>query len=234
MVRQKYLDGNILIAQKMGLPRLLQQSIIVSNSQVELAKKCVSYVLELIMQCNGSSNSNPVWIPYASILAQILPAEKGTDNRITKRILSFLIIITLARTHLRGRLKYGNESLAIANLDEDLHEVLHITQNLSGIPPYKINFFKDILLPLFKSKQSPDKNEDGSTQEEIIALTTRELCDAYKKRTGKTIATNNMKQNYLNEFLSNELIDEHDSKLDKRQKIYYPIIDLPSIDQESS
>jgi hypothetical protein len=234
MVRQKYLDGNILIAQKMGLPRLLQQSIIVSNSQVELAKKCVSYVLELIMQCNGSSNSNPVWIPYASILAQILPAEKGTDNRITKRILSFLIIITLARTHLRGRLEYGNESLAIANLDEDLHEVLHITQNLSGIPPYKINFFKDILLPLFKSKQSPDKNEDGSTQEEIIALTTRELCDAYKKRTGKTIATNNMKQNYLNEFLSNELIDEHDSKLDKRQKIYYPIIDLPSIDQESS
>jgi hypothetical protein len=88
------------------------------------------------------------------------------------------------------------------------------------------------LLPLFKSKQSAEKNE-ADIQEEIIALTTRELCDAYKKRNGKTIATNNMKQNYLNEFLNNELIDEYDSKLDKRQKIYYPIIDLPTINQES-
>jgi hypothetical protein len=173
MVQEKYLDGNILIAQKMGLPNLLQQSIIVSNSQAELARKCVSYILEQIRQRN-SKDTNPVWIPYAPILAQILPAEKGPDNRITKRILSFLVIITLARAHLRGRLDYGNESLAIANIDEDLHEVLHITQNLSGIPPYKLKFFKDILLPLFKSKQSPDKNEDGM-QEEIIALTTREL-----------------------------------------------------------
>src|SRR5215471_18730420 len=79
MVQEKYLDGNILIAQKMGLPNLLQQSIIVSNSQAELASKCVLYILEQIRQRN-SKDTNPVWIPYAQILAQILPAEKGTDN----------------------------------------------------------------------------------------------------------------------------------------------------------
>ena len=38
MVQEKCLDGNRLIAQKMGLPNLLQQSIIVSNSQVELVE----------------------------------------------------------------------------------------------------------------------------------------------------------------------------------------------------
>ena len=38
MIQEKYSDGNMLIAQKMGLPNLLQQSIIVSNSQVEIAK----------------------------------------------------------------------------------------------------------------------------------------------------------------------------------------------------
>ena len=222
MVQEKYLDGNILIAQKMGLPTLLQQSLIVSDSQVELAKKCVSYILHQIRQ--HINNTNPVWIPYNSILAQILPAEKGTDNRITKRILSFLVIITLARAHLRGRLEYGNESLAIADIDEDLHEVLHITQNLSGITPYKLKVFKEIFLTLYKSKQSPDK--DNGKQERIVALTTRELCEEYKK-TGKTITTNNLKQTYLNEFLNNGLIDEEDSILDKRQKIYYPLIDLP-------
>ncbi|MGC2685944.1 MAG: hypothetical protein WA323_29175, partial [Candidatus Nitrosopolaris sp.] len=147
-------------------------------------------------------------------MAQILPAEKGTDNRITKRILSFLIIITLTRSHIRGRLEYGSESLAIADIDEDLHEVLHITQNLSGIPPYKLKFFKEVFLPLCKSKQSPDK--DNNKQERIIALTSRQLCEDYKEKTSKTITTNNLKQNYLNEFISNGLIDEEESILDKR------------------
>jgi hypothetical protein len=230
MVQEKYLDGNILIAQKMGLPNLLQQSIIVSKSQAELAKKCVFYVLEQIRQRN-SNNTNPVWIPYASILAQVLPAEKGTDNRITKRILSFLVIITLARAHLRGRLEYGNESLAIANIDEDLHEVLHITQNLSGIPPFKLKVFKEVFFPLYKSKQCP--NTDNGKQEKIVALTTRELCEEYNKKTGKTITTNNLKQNYLNEYIDNGLVDEEDSVLDKRQKIYYPLIELSTADQKS-
>ena len=238
MVQEKYLDGNILIAQKMGLPSLLQQSIIVSNSQIEFAKKCVSHILHQIRQHiekniinNNGNYTNPVWIPYATILAEILPAEKGTDNRITKRILSFLNIIGLARSHLRGRLAYGDERLAIADLN-DFHEVLHITQNLSGIPPYKLKFFKDFFLPLYKSKQTPDK--DTSKQERIIALTTRELCEHYKEKTDKTITTNNLKQNFLNDFINNGLIDEEDSILDKRQKIYFPLIDLSTTIQDQA
>jgi hypothetical protein len=233
MVQQKYRDGNILIAQKMGLPSLLQQSIIVSNSQSDLAKKCVYYILNQVRQ-RSSNNTNPVWIPYAPILGQILPAEKGTDNRIMKRILSFLVIITLARAHLRSRLEYGNESLAITDIDEDLHEVLHITQNLTGIPPYKLGFFKETFLPLYKSKQEPDKSQDGTKHESIIALTTRELCDTYKERTGKTITTDSLKKTYLNEFISNGLIDETNSVVDARQKIYYALIDLPVTDQKAS
>lgn len=70
MVQQKYLDGNMLIAQKMGLSSLLQQSIIVSNSQAELAKKCASFILDQLKQHN-SNNTNPVWIPFAQILSQV-------------------------------------------------------------------------------------------------------------------------------------------------------------------
>jgi hypothetical protein len=40
-----------------------------------------------------------------------------------------------------------------------------------------------------------------------------------------------LKQNYLNEYIDNGLVDEEDSVLDKRQKIYYPLIDLPTTDQ---
>jgi hypothetical protein len=40
MVHQKYYDGNVLIAQRMGLPSLLQQDLIISNNRIGLAKKC--------------------------------------------------------------------------------------------------------------------------------------------------------------------------------------------------
>lgn len=234
MIPQKYLDGNRLIAQKMGLPRLLQQSIIISDDQIELAKKCVSFILQQIKErfmknTKDSNNINPIWVPYAPILAEILPAEKGADNRTTRRILSFLTTITLARAHLRNRLEYGDESLPIADL-EDLHEVLHITQNLSGIPPYKLKVFKEVFIEKYNSKEFRDKSPDGSKEERRIGVTTRELCDHYREKTGKTITTNNMKQSLVNEFINNGLADEEDSIIDGRQKIYYPLIDFPQED----
>ena len=85
-----------------------------------------------------------MWVPFGSILAEILPSEKGTDNRFAKRIFSFLIIITLTRAYLRSTLVYGSERLVIADIEEDLHEVLHITQNLSGIAPYKLKIYKEV------------------------------------------------------------------------------------------
>jgi hypothetical protein len=37
-----------------------------------------------------------------------------------------------------------------------------------------------------------------------------------------------MKKTYLNELLHNGYIDEEDSVIDKRQKIYYHIVDVPA------
>lgn len=212
MISQKYEAGNELIAQRC-LPNLMQQSVIITNEQTKLTKQCVNYVLEKVKQCNSK---NPVWIPYGEILAKRLPAEKGSDNRVTKRIFSFLNIVALTRAHLRDRLQYGEESLVIANLNEDLHEVLHITQNLSGVPPFKLNFFRDVFLPLFNTKRTPTKSSDGK-EERNIALTAQELCDYAKSAINKIIAKDNLKRVYLDEFIANGLIDEEPSLIDKRQ-----------------
>jgi hypothetical protein len=90
---QKYLEGNMLTAQRLGLPRLAQQSLILSDREIELAKKCILYLVQRIKDftadANHGTSSEPVWIPYSRILANVLPAEKGVDNRITKRIFLF-------------------------------------------------------------------------------------------------------------------------------------------------
>jgi hypothetical protein len=98
MKSEKYRESNLLIAQRKGLPRLIQQQVIVSEEQIGLAKLCISYIKEQIQKY---SSKDPVWIPFSGILAEALPAAKGPDNRITKRIFSFLEIIVLAKSHLR-------------------------------------------------------------------------------------------------------------------------------------
>jgi hypothetical protein len=114
----------------------------------------------------------------------MVPSERETDNRFTKRIFSFIIIIALLRAHLRSTLVYGVERLVIAYTHEDLHEALHITQNLSWIPPYKLKIFKEIFLELYSTKKAPDKSKDSMQEEVINAVTSRELCDYYKDKTG--------------------------------------------------
>ena len=101
------------------------------------------------------------------------------------------------------------------------------------MPPFKLKFFKQFFLPAYSLKQTPDTASDGDEKHEsIVAVTSRQVCDHYKSKTGKTISTNNLKQNYLNEFINNGLIDEQASLLDGRQKIYYPLIDLSADNDE--
>jgi hypothetical protein len=224
MIKQKYKESIILIGQRHGLPSIVQDQLIVSSKDIQLAKDCVIVIKEeLKKSCN-----NWVWIPYNNILSQSLPSEKGTDVRIANRFFSLLKIVTKINLFNRNKLKMGNEKMSISSL-EDLEEVLGLTQNITGIPSYKLDFFYDIFIPLFKSKDKPDANPNGDIEEERIALTTTELSEYYKEKKGKPITTDNINKTYLIELKNNGLIDEIGSKIDKRRKIYYPIVDTTSI-----
>jgi hypothetical protein len=192
MIPEKYQESNLLIAQRKGLPALVQQRIIVSDDDVKLSKSSILYLKQEIKKLstdinnNYDKSNNPVWIPYLQYLAEVLPSDKGTDTRAIRRIFSFLNIIPLAKANLRTRLVYGTETLVIADL-EDLGEVLHITQNLSGMPAYKMKFFNEIFYPLYEANSNQP-------------LTTKELCEYYRTKCGKAIDSDSMKKNTLMNF----------------------------------
>ncbi|MER5175169.1 MAG: hypothetical protein ABJB76_05850 [Candidatus Nitrosocosmicus sp.] len=236
MVKQKYEESNMLIAQRKGFPKSIQQQIIISDGDKEIAKTCVLYLKEKIKNSaillSSSSTleqyhfeSVSVWVPYAELLAAALPSDKGTDVRVTKRIFSFLDLLPVIKSESRFKLLYGSELLIAASI-EDLAEVLYLTQDLNGIPPYKMQFFKNVFIPLFKSKNKPDEKEDK--KEEQIALTSKELSEYYKSQQGKTMTESNIRKTYLAELLQNGLVDEANSVIDGRYKIYYPLVELPS------
>ncbi|HJT84784.1 MAG TPA: hypothetical protein VJ697_09910, partial [Nitrososphaeraceae archaeon] len=227
----------------MSLPDEVKQKIIISDEDIETAKKCILFLKYQLLNISGrkeigesqddagdrKKSSNPVWIPYGPLLGEVFPAEKGPDMRILQRLLSFLNIIPLAKMDYRQKLVYGNKELIIANL-EDLAEVLHITQNISGIPSYKVKFYKEIFLPLFKFKSQPDE-KDG-TKEKIIAVTTKELADHYKKMTGKNIGVDNLRKKIIVELINNDYLGEIKSELDKREYLYYPLIEFDDTQNE--
>ena len=62
--------------------------------------------------------------------------------------------------------------------------------------------------------------------EKRIAVTTRQLADYYKQETGKVLTTDAIRKIYLEELENNGYIDKEDSELDKRLKIYWPIVDF--------
>ena len=76
MIPKKYEESNSLTAQRKSLPSFIQQQIIISDSEIELAKQCLLYLIQQLRD-----NHNQVWIPYGEILGEALKAEKGTDSR---------------------------------------------------------------------------------------------------------------------------------------------------------
>jgi hypothetical protein len=112
-----------------------------------------------------------------------------------------------------------------------LEQVISVFPRSSDTKQLTLKFFKDYLVPLVESKKKPD--EKGELKENIIGVTTKELCEYYKQQTGRSITTDAMNKTYLNELLNNGYIDEEDSVMDKRQKIYHHIVDIPaSIDSD--
>ncbi|MGH9984454.1 MAG: bifunctional DNA primase/polymerase, partial [Nitrososphaeraceae archaeon] len=224
MIQQKYLEGNLLISQRMGLPNSVQKTLIVSDDQAKLARKCFSYILQ---QTKKQKNSQ-TWIPYWSYLFESLPSEKGTDNRLATRVFHLLNIIAQCRAHLRCKLRDGDDILTIPDIKHDLTEVLHIIKNVSGIPTFKLKVFKEVFLQLYNSKTEPNKSKDKTKEETIIAVTTKELREYIKEKMHKIISSDNIKRVYLDEFLTNGLIDYEESVIDKKQNIYFPIVDISS------
>jgi hypothetical protein len=230
MVAKKYKESTKLISTKYGEPNLIQQQTVISNNDIEIAKQCLLLIKQKIDNLRLKNNNGKIslWIPYAELLEKELPSNKGTDVRLQKRIFSLLRIVPIIKFNLRKLLVLGGETSVIADL-KDLKEVLSITQNFDGIPKFKIEFFNNIFYPCFARKTEVDSNgKEGNNrkEEDIIAVTTRELCEFFKSKKGKPISTDNLKKVYVDELINNGIVDYTESKVHGgKQYIYYPIVE---------
>jgi hypothetical protein len=221
IVKQKFQAGNRLIAQKKGLPRGVKQQLIISDEDKELGKQCFLYLKHQIQQYTSTTDS-PVWIPFGERLSDVLPADKGQDNRSVNRFFTMLNIIALSKAHLRHKLLFDDEELIIATL-QDLRETLHVMQNMSGLPPHKLRFYQQYILPLYHAR---DKTP----------LETRQICDFYNANNPKGMLkmnSNNLLKNYLQELVNhNYLEQERDDDTKAIKYLFTPLVDADEEEQK--
>ena len=117
MIPEKYKESTKLISLKFGLPESVQQRVIISDSDIQLAKDCISLIKQRILKLqtrNKNSNKINLWIPYNQLLREQLPSKKGPDVRLQKRIFSLLNVIPIVKSNFRKTLVLGNEKSVIA------------------------------------------------------------------------------------------------------------------------
>jgi hypothetical protein len=100
------------------------------------------------------------------------------------------------------------------------------------MPVYKLKFYKEIFLRLFRSRRTPAVDNNGKL-ETRIALTSREICDYYNSTKDiKPVTVDNLKKTFLDELLNHGYIEQEISSINAKQNIYYPLIDIE--DEQSS
>ena len=246
MVPEKYHEGNKLIGMREGMTDALQQKLIISDTQSLVAKECVRYLINRIKKLcirKVEEKKNLVWIPFTELLAESLPADKGTDNRLSTRLYTFLKMVAIARSHLRKKLISGNEIMIIADIKEDFHEALHLSQNRVGIPVFKLEMFENVFISAWKKQVEMEEQNDMDIEagvegaekcslkklingEKMLVLTAHQLCEELKTYNGRAMTTANMKRTYLDEFVNAGLIDEEELIDGRKTKVWYPIVDL--------
>ena len=142
----------------------------------------------------------------------------------SNRIFTLLNMIPLVKCTNRQILSIGKNPGSIIATLEDLSHVLAITQNLTGLPAYKIKFFKEVFYPLWRAKTDPDKSADKTKEEDGISVTTKELKEKYKSKYGKITTTDNLKKTFLNELHNNGFIEEEISIINNKQYVYKPLV----------
>lgn len=243
MIPRKYYEGNKLIGRRFGLPSFSKRRVETFGTAEErlLAMQCYNFLKNQIKSYYATPDSSPIWIPYLEQLTELLPYTKGADNRVASRVFQLLSVITLCKAHLRPKIiDIATGQQCVVSSLEDLREALHITQNVSGLPPHKVRFYVNTILRLYndkiKEREELKKNSSKfqTQSNEKVFLTSTEIAEAYNKTLlpgARTYTADSITKAFLDELHNYGCIEKvQDPRTNKLQYVYYPLVDFDEED----
>jgi hypothetical protein len=234
MTTQKYEQAVDLISDKYGLPDFAYQAKIVRDSDKERVREIILEIKQNMLDISDrvEPGKNNLIIPFNETVSNLLPKEKAFDMTTANRLFGFLSLLPLINIEKRPRLilrRKGNPELQTIPfaLFEDLQEATFLMEYADGIRPYILEWYYDIFLKAYEAKTEADSKVNGKDQiatEKRIALTTEQLAEETKEVYKQTYTTKQVLENFVKPLINHGYIDKTESDLDRRAKIYYPVI----------
>lgn len=234
MSKEKYEKAINLIGDRNGLPDFAYKQKIVSEETKENVREIIRYIKDNMLDISDrlSSSKNPVIIPFRNTITESLPKEKASDMTFAERILGLVKLLSLIKNEKRPYLQIRRKGDTKIQkypfaLFEDLSESLFLMEYSDGVRPYVLDWYYDVFLELYNSKNEPDikiNSKGEKLTEGRIAVTTEELVKKTLEINGKTYTKKQILDTYINPLANSGYLDKTESKLDQRQNIYYPLI----------
>jgi hypothetical protein len=230
MSQDKYQKAIGCITAKYSLPDFAYQHEIVSDLEKDRAKSIIVNIQEKIGEiCNHSNkrDHNQIYIPYYKALEAGLPTSDASYMSAAKTL--FIWISLLATIRQRPSIQAMFDVLDVQTIPlavfDDLKEAMSLIEHNNGVRPYVLQWYNEVFLPAYESKEVPDSKEIKNTMvtENIIALTTRYLVDKTAEIQKKKLSNKEMLETFLNPLLNLNVISSETSALDGRAHIYYPV-----------
>jgi hypothetical protein len=248
MSTEKFNEAVNLISNKFSVPDLIYQHTVVSDYEKDKAREIIKGLKEQIQDIcrNVKPGKNNVIIPFNESIVGLLPKEKSEDMTRANRLYTYLSFLPVVYFHKRPRItivKKGDtniQTIPIATF-EDLKNTISLMEYSDGVRPYILEWYYEVLLKSYEDKENtPDfktikkKNSKGEDIEETIteervAVTSQDLIKKHKEKHNDTLTTHKLLQSYIYPLINHGYIDSIDSVLDRRAKIYYPLIETKKI-----
>jgi hypothetical protein len=234
MTTQKYEQAIDLISDKYGLPDFAYQEKVVSDSDKDKVREIIADIIEKIREvCDRvEPGKNNVFIPFSDTLKELLPKQQAFNMTTANRFFGFLSLLPIINIDERPKIvrrKKGNpiaQTIPFA-LFEDLDEAIYLMQYANGVRPYILEWYYEVFLQIYNAKTTEDSKVDskGNTlTEKRLAVTTDNLIDKTFEVYNKKLSSKQILQTYITPLINENYIDSMDSELDKRAKIYYPVL----------
>ncbi|MGD1838997.1 MAG: hypothetical protein ACPKPY_13190, partial [Nitrososphaeraceae archaeon] len=234
MTQEKYNDAINLISKKCSLPDFVYQKEIVSDDEKNRARQIIMELREQIqLLCsNLKPGENNVIIPFNDVVKELLPKEKSFDMTRANRLFNFLSFLPMVYFSERPRLlirKKGEPSLQIIpfTVFEDLINAISLMEYSNGVRRYVLEWYYEVFVKAYTEKSKPDSKTNSKGEEikeERIAVTSTDIIKKHKEIHNEILSTKQLLESYLYPLLNQAYIDKINSQIDRRAKIYFPVI----------
>lgn len=216
---QKYKESIKLLSQRHGLPKLIYDSEIVSETEKLQAIDKLNLLIENVVQYGSDINS--VLNPFATELARNFPSESGSRSRQFDRFCQHITLVTLCYSSSRPKIKIGDRHYPVVT-KSDVIKTINMMKESTTIPINKIQFFNDVIRPFLISIQDKDDYKVELVNGSKYAITASELAD-YVKSISKKSNQDRKKilENYLEPLSEHGYLEMAQDDRNRTRNIYW-------------